>query len=551
MIRMPLLPALLLSAAVISGQELTAQLSTVTTATGSEVVQGVLSGQQGLARTADGRLWALTYYNDGKANGAQSMFDRIYVSKDNGKTWSLGTTVPKTGAVRGSIRTGVDGTTLHVVWQGNDSTTTSTSFYTVYYATYDTLTGKWNGTPYKVAAGVNSNDQYQSPDVVVTPGGTVVVAYNGHRQSPSWSGRMRVLKGSTWSAEQRINVDTYGIQVDMQAHGEDVYFAYRTNSGGYGIRCRRYQTAIDKWGAEGEMQVSQANPTNTNPASSGNGLCVLPNGDVYVIYAKGTSSAGKGEIWVGIAPTGTYKFTTHVKVADDAAMIGGNKTYYHYALSRSGTRVNVLYSKLSESNKTLYLRWFAGTTILPPTGIQQATGTANQFGFVSAHRDPLGEHGMMALTTDRGTPNRVQALVAATGFSILHQGGCMGSLKSQPALRPGSIPVLGQVFNLEHSRLPASAPALMLLGANAQTWGPIPLPLKLDGLGMPGCLLAQDILVTAGFVAKGDGTATLPLPIPSLPSLAGVPFYVQSFVIATGANKGNAVMTNGIAVNPR
>ena len=208
-----------------------AQLYDVVVAGSGETVQGSLSSQQGIARTSDGRLWALTYYNDGKAQGAKSQSDRLFVSSDNGKTWKLATTLRTPGAVRGSMRTGADGRTLHLVWQANDSTTTSSSFYSVYYASFDTVTAKWNGTDFKVASGANSNNQYQSPDVAITEKGTVVVAYNGHRQSPSWSGRMRVYKNDSWQSERKVNVDTYGIQLDVQAHGEDVYFAYRTSFG--------------------------------------------------------------------------------------------------------------------------------------------------------------------------------------------------------------------------------------------------------------------------------------------------------------------------------
>jgi hypothetical protein len=543
-----LLPTLMSSLVglCIAAGECSAQLSTVATAASGETVQGVLSGQQGLARTADGRLWSLSYYNDGKAQGAQSQFSRIHVSADNGKTWTLATTL-QAPAVRGSMRTGIDGRTLHVVWQSNISTSTSSSYYSVLYHSYDSVSGAWNGSPSTVAQGVNANNQYQSPDIVVTESGTIVVGYNGHRQSPSWSGRMRVLRGTTWSAEQRVNVDTYGIQLDMQAHGEDVYFAYRTSSGGYGIRCRRYQCDLDQWGAEGEMQVSQANTTNTNPASSGNGICVTPAGDVYVIYAKGASSPGNGEIWVGMAPAGTFTFSTHVKIDDDAQMLGGNKTYYHYALARSGQRVNVLYSKLSENFNKLYMRWLIAGQVFPPIAVPQASGANAEFQFVSAHRDPLGEHGMMAQLTDRGTPTRAQALVMPVGSSLMHRAGCSGNLKQQPRQWPASAPSLGSTLNLDYSQLPASSAGLLIFGLQTQSWGGLPLPLPLDALGMPGCALAQDYFLSAPFASDANGDAKLAFPIPAISGLSGVPLLFQGFILAPGANSTGAVMTNGSA----
>lgn len=529
-----------------------AQLNTVTTAGSGETVQGVLSGQQGLARTADGRLWAMTYYNDGKGNNAKSQFDRIYVSSDNGKTWKIATTTRTPGSVRGSLRTGVDGRTLHVAWQANDSTS-ATAFYSVYYATYDTVKSTWNGSDFRVAKGLNSNNQYLSPDLVVTPKGTVVVCYNGHRQSSAWSGRMRMLKNNSWRVEQRINVDLYGIQQDCQVHGEDVYFAYRTNSGLYGIRCRRYDTEKEAWGAEGEMRVSQANTTNSNRASSGNNLVVLSNGDIYVIYAKGTQAAGKGEIWVGIALGGTYKFTKHVKVDNDPSLRGGNFTYYSYGLSRTGNRINVLYSKLSEKNVKLYLRWFIGSQLIPPVPVVLASGASREFEWISAHRNSSGQHGMMALLMDRGTAGgRVQALVRATdGASVFHGMGCAGKLALTPWLGASSLPSIGGKLDLAMKDMPKSTPALLFLGLSDRQLGPIPLPLSLAFIGMPGCQLVQDLIVTLGFGSKSNGTATMQLPMPNDQRFAGLPIYFQSFVVANGANGANALMTNGIAMTAR
>ena len=91
----------------------------------------------------------------------------------------------------------------------------------------------------------------------------------------------------------------------------------------------------------------------------------------------------------------------------------------------------------------------------------------------------------------------------------------------------------------------------MLLGVSDRSLGPIQLTWDLKVLGMPGCLLQQDLVVTAGFAAKQDCTAQLPLPIPGMSGLSGLPFYVQGFVIAAQATPGNAVLTNGVALIPR
>jgi hypothetical protein len=72
----------------------------------------------------------------------------------------------------------------------------------------------------------------------------------------------------------------------------------------------------------------------------------------------------------------------------------------------------------------------------------------------------------------------------------------------------------GSTVDFELSGAPASTAAIAFIGFNAGEWGPIPLPLALDGLGMPGCLLmvSPDLLFATGTDANGDAKVTLPIP---------------------------------------
>ena len=56
------------------------------------------------------------------------------------------------------------------------------------------------------------------------------------------AGQLRVFDGRTWQSVEKVNVDTYGVQINVQAHL-------------YGIRYRRFETNAMAWGAEGEVQV--------------------------------------------------------------------------------------------------------------------------------------------------------------------------------------------------------------------------------------------------------------------------------------------------------
>ena len=100
---------------------------------------------------------------------------------------------------------------------------------------------------------------------------------------------------------------------------------------------------------------------------------------------------------------------------------------------------------------------------------------------------------------------------------------------------------------------PTTPLALFVLGASNRTWGPIPLPMDLAGVGAPGCLLyvSQDIVVgrAATLHAPGpDATASFDLPIPYRLSLAGARVYTQWVFYDPKVNAAGLSVTNGASV---
>ncbi len=110
-----------------------------------------------------------------------------------------------------------------------------------------------------------------------------------------------------------------------------------------------------------------------------------------------------------------------------------------------------------------------------------------------------------------------------------------------------SLPWLGATFvgrlmNLEPG--PFSVP-LVILGGSRGLWGAVALPLDLTYVGMPGCHLYTDPIMTLPLTNAG-GTATWPMDIPNTPSLVGATFYMQGAVISPGTNPVGLVMTNAV-----
>lgn len=103
--------------------------------------------------------------------------------------------------------------------------------------------------------------------------------------------------------------------------------------------------------------------------------------------------------------------------------------------------------------------------------------------------------------------------------------GCAGSA-GVPTLGAAADqrPWLGESFRVEITNLPPSTVALLHFGASKTTWGPLALPLRLDPLGAPGCRLAASGEWSLPLAVVG-GAASLTMPVPDDPGLAGRSFY--------------------------
>jgi hypothetical protein len=93
--------------------------------------------------------------------------------------------------------------------------------------------------------------------------------------------------------------------------------------------------------------------------------------------------------------------------------------------------------------------------------------------------------------------------------------------------------------------VPQTTAALLLVGTSRTAWGPVPLPLDLSPLGMPGCALRVNgtgILA----VAVGGGRGAVPLRIPDDASLLGSRFYDQAIVVDPAANAAGATASHAL-----
>jgi hypothetical protein len=111
--------------------------------------------------------------------------------------------------------------------------------------------------------------------------------------------------------------------------------------------------------------------------------------------------------------------------------------------------------------------------------------------------------------------------------AIEYGTSCQGSAAVLPVLA-SSRPWLGQSVDTRVAGVPPGGAASLLLGIGRTSFG-------LDGIGMPGCVLRTFPLVIVTMTTLGT-TATLALPLPATPSLAGGLIDMQAAVLAPGAN---------------
>ena len=126
---------------------------------------------------------------------------------------------------------------------------------------------------------------------------------------------------------------------------------------------------------------------------------------------------------------------------------------------------------------------------------------------------------------------------------------CVGSYGQYPVLGAPRSPNLGStVFSLELHGCAPLAPIALLIGAN-----PAWTPFDLGALNIQGCTLWVDPQVSvalatgSGNAQRAEGTASIALPIPNSPGLAGAQLQAQVAIVDAANGRGVPVtMSNAL-----
>jgi hypothetical protein len=432
--------------------------------------------------------------------------------------------------------TGADGFTLHVTWMSQ----LATNVWSILYAPYDTRARQWTGPDQVVwQGGATANDSFLYPDIDLLPDGNPIACCTTGA-TMGYQARFKTLNGSTWGSEQRINADTHGVYVNVQVdHAGDSHFVYRTNTGLYGVRYRRWDRAAGAWGGEGEAQVWAG--TATSHAFSMDG-----SGTRYVLYVR---SQG---LWLAVAQPGSVQFTHH-QVNGDTGVLQGNNIYYHFTIGDAAGVPWMLYSYRDRNFDEVFGRAFIGGSLTPEVSFLRQQN--RRYDSMAASRRPRAPFGLCLVVTSEDVPATTKDLLALTsGAGYVPLGdGCAGSGGFVPQGTALGLPALGNAqFALQVVRALGGTAGLLFIGTRDDLFGSLPLPLDLTGVGMPGCFLRTNLLlalvaVTSGS-GPGQGQGSVVLPVPNDVSLRGARLFGQWLVLDQSANAGGFAASSAGAI---
>ena len=142
--------------------------------------------------------------------------------------------------------------------------------------------------------------------------------------------------------------------------------------------------------------------------------------------------------------------------------------------------------------------------------------------------------GRSYLDVDAGYHTSI-GLVGATSRYTTFASGCAGTLAAS-TLIPRDTPQLGKSMVVQVDQLPLDL-AVLVFG-----WQRLQPAVPLAALGMPGCTLHVSLDAFVPLLGSG-GRALHELPIPYLPSLLGVQFHHQAWVLDPAANAFGGVVS--------
>ncbi|MHC4813857.1 MAG: hypothetical protein ACYTGW_00755 [Planctomycetota bacterium] len=554
--------SLLVAGVAVSATPLTAQ-TTILAGTSTRTVSITRPHLHNIATSSDGSLWTVVYSADGQPNTSDAALTQ---STDGGKTWKgLWYYPTQNQAVIGAIYIGSDCHTLHTVWTDRLTGT----FLNLHYQTFDTAAKKWIGSPTVIQNGASTITWYPH-DIQVTPKGTLIVgASSGAGGGPGFTGQSTILfvkklGAQSFSAPIKVNKSTslivdIGRAPSMHVEGEILHIIYRTKRSAtaglhWGFSYRGFDTETLKFLQASDVHIGPSDNVGVNGGLL-KATALDQSGNLYCVYVS------PNKLRMAYGPkgnTGTNAGWQDITITADTGLLGGNSpttAYTHFGMATGPSdQVHVIYSKLSESFKNLYIQTFKlGKPMLPPPlnneRLLKGTTANNSFVFVNGDANVRKLSGPFVATS--GSPasntNGIAQFfdVGGNPARAVELGiACSGSTPLSPLLRAQTLPLIGKQFDLVWSNLPRSAKFWLAIDLQC-----LATPVDMAAMGAPNCFIYGSLLVPIGPLGPAPlPTFKLSTQLPNDSKLVGTKVILQSVVVSPGANALGLVTTNALGV---
>lgn len=187
-----------------------------------------------------------------------------------------------------------------------------------------------------------------------------------------------------------------------------------------------------------------------------------------------------------------------------------------------------------------------GTWVVKPVAWQCCASTcqgpiafsprAMAYDAVRNHLVVYGNGSSGPVTATSGPPNICLATASSSGASC-------GVPGLQLVADPSARPLVGATARCQITGAPTPL-FVMTMGFNTQFYGPFPVPLPLDGVGMTGCVLRHSADILGLSLTPLGADLEYALPVPFTSTLLGFPCHMQGYGFAPGANPAQIAMTN-------
>ncbi len=130
-------------------------------------------------------------------------------------------------------------------------------------------------------------------------------------------------------------------------------------------------------------------------------------------------------------------------------------------------------------------------------------------------------------------------------LTTLLGAGCAGS-NGTPSHSASGTAEVGQSVTYQVQNAPANTFALPMFGFQNQTWNGSPLPVNLNIVGAPGCLVRIDPAVVFTTLTNGSGVGNFVVSFANDPSLIGAQLFSQFLVLDIAANPFGFTTSNAV-----